>query len=141
MKTRMNVRQIAPMSLVSAAMIFVASLMPANANAAKSAMMNEDIAAATYRLDNLNGEIEASLRFVAPEVSANDEIAYFETEAAVARLEVLNNNLEKSAKFEAPSVDVKSEAAEYEVGQAYSRLDKLNVNIKESIRYQAPAAE
>jgi hypothetical protein len=140
MKTKMNVNQIAQMSLASAALFFFAGMMPLQAETKSSYSNSQEISAAACRLDNLNSEIETSIRFVAPSVSTNEEIMAMETEAAESRLENLNNAIENSVRFVAPAVDINSEALENEVNQAVERLDSLNLAIEDSIRFQAPAA-
>jgi hypothetical protein len=140
MKTNMNINRIAQMSIASAALFFFANVMPVKAEIKSDVMNNPEVSAATCRLDNLNNEIEVSIRFVAPTISTNDETMTIEAEAAAERLEILNNSIEKSAKFVAPAVDVNAEAVAGEIAQAVERLESLNVTIEDSIRFQAPVS-
>jgi hypothetical protein len=140
MKTKMNVNQIAQMSIAAAALFFFAGIMPVQAETKSTNSNNQEISAAAGRLDNLNSEIETSIRFVAPSVSTAEEMMVMETEAAEARLENLSNSIQNSVRFVAPAVDANAEALENEVNQAVERLENLNLAIEDTIRFQAPAA-
>jgi hypothetical protein len=102
MKTKMNVNQIAQMSFASTALFFFAGMMPLQAEIKSNYSNNQEISAAAGRLDNLNSEIETSIRFVAPAVDINAEALESEVNQAVERLDNLNLAIEDSIRFQAP---------------------------------------
>ena len=126
MKTQNNITRKASRFAMTAA-LFVIAIASAKAN-------NEMIAAAG-RLESLNLKAEEVLRYEAPSVDRNADLAAFEFATAMERLENLINDTEKWIRFEAPAVDIAKEVVEYEAVAATERLDNLAAAIEKTIQY------
>ena len=120
MKTRMNLRTFAGMAFTAAAFVLSASSAHASTADVKSAIEN---------LERLNGSIENSIRYTAPEV---DEAALLDVEIAY-NLEVIAAELDAQVEYKAPAVT--EDIEDYEVKAAFDRLDSLYLAIDESIKF------
>ena len=140
MKTTNNLRTLASITFVSAALLF-ATATKAGANRTNAETRERDAAAATYRLDNLASSIETSVLFVAEAVNPGEDMLKAEGEAAMIRIDELTDMLEQSVRFEAPELNAREEAEIFEASQAAERLESLAGKIETSLYFQAPAAE
>jgi len=134
MKTKNNVTRIAAQYAISASLFLTGfSTIQAALNA------DSGISAAAERLENLNLNIEESLKYEAPAVKEEAfDVEYFD---AVERLEVLTTEAEKKIRFEAPAVDVEAEVEQYETGLAVERLDDISAAIEETVKFRAPSVD
>jgi len=141
MKTKMNIHQIARISVAASALFLLAAFVPVKAND-RNIENSAEMVAASERLEDLNAMIESSVRFIVPSVvDVAAEYRAMEINAAFESLDELNTEIAHEIKFEAPAVDVKAEAAELEVNEALESLGQLSAEIEQSIRFEAPAAE
>jgi hypothetical protein len=126
MKAQMNTRKGISKSLTFAAMIFAATL-AANAGEAKNSK-NCEAEAAMISLEKLNTKIEQLVRYTAPAVYENLEVA-----DASERLELLASAIEKEVRYTAPEVD---EAAS--TREAEERLEDMIAAVEEAVKFRAP---
>ncbi len=134
MKAKNNITRIAAQYAISAS-LFLTGL------STVQAALNEEsgISAAADRLENLNLNIEKSLKYEAPAVKEEAiDVEYFD---AVERLEVLTTETEKQIRFEAPAVDIEAEVEQYETGLAVERLDNLSAALEETVKFRAPSVD
>jgi hypothetical protein len=140
MKTKLNINQIASLSIASAALILCSAFAPVQAASGNdNTLVKNEIMTAIDRLDALNNSIEKASIFTVAEVTENAEAFDYEVYAAKERLENFSSAIEESVRFSADVDAEETDALDFEVYAATERLESLNLAIEQSIRFTAPS--
>jgi len=123
MKTKMNFRPVAKMSIAAVTLLVASATTFVNASelSGKSAFES---------LDQMNMNIEESILYKAPETA---DTYYMESAEAAERLEAYTITVAETLKYQAPVVTEDVEEFEYQA--AMERLENFHLALEESIKF------
>jgi hypothetical protein len=135
MKTKLNISRNLKNTLAVVSILALSTVAPLRAgNNTDTMTCEKETLAIINRLDQVTVKMEASLAYVAPEVTETYEM--YEANAAMERIESAIENMEKTVVYTAPSVTDETEANELRA--AFERLDAYTASLEESVKFVAP---